>query len=81
MSDISSVSYKDALATGKRVGASHADDVSLMALFCDSSLQILCGAVSPELVFNGAQKKGMTTRELTSLVSSDKNAVHDLMWI
>lgn len=73
-------SYEAALAAGQRIGASHADDNALMALFCAGPLQILVGAVSPELVWDGAQAKNLTTRELATLANSDVMAVSDLQW-
>jgi len=73
-------SYEAALAAGKRIGARRADDAALMALFCEGPLQTLVGAVSPELVWDGAQRRGLTTRELGTLANSDVMAVSDLQW-
>lgn len=72
--------YDRELATARRMGAANATDVGLMALFCEHSLQMVVGAVSPRLVFNGAQDAGMTALELTRLASTDPGAVADLMW-
>jgi hypothetical protein len=74
-------SYKHALAAGKQTGARRADDNALMALFCDGPLQRLVGAVSPELVWDGAQKQNLTTRDLATLANSDVMAVSDLQWL
>jgi hypothetical protein len=74
-------SYHDALAAAKKVGSARATDVGLMAQLCATSLQLLVGAAAPELVWNGAQKKGMTARELLDLANSDPAAVHELMWL
>lgn len=71
--------YREALKSANKVGIMAATDAQFMASFCDSSIQILCGAVSPELVWEGAQKKGMTTRELSHLASTDPRAVAELM--
>lgn len=71
--------YAAALAAAKRVGASRADDAGLMALFCESSLQLLCGAVSPQLVWEGAQLKRMTAKELMAM-AQDPHAIDDLQW-
>jgi hypothetical protein len=71
--------YADTLAAARRVGAAHANDAQLMALFCDANIQMLCGAVSPKLVWEGAQHKGLTTNELMSL-TRDPFAIADLQW-
>lgn len=73
-------SYEAALTAGREIGASRADDNALMALFCEGPLQTLVGAVSPELVWDGAQRKGLTTRQLGALANSDVMAVSDLQW-
>jgi hypothetical protein len=74
-------SYKAALAAGQRIGARRADDNALMALFCDGPLQRLVGAVSPELVWDGAQKQQLTMQQLAALANSDVMAVSDLQWL
>lgn len=74
-------SYKQALAAANRVGSANADDAGLMAQFCDTVLQQLVGAASPQLVWEGAQKKGMTALQLNDLALKNPDAVHDLMWI
>jgi hypothetical protein len=63
-----------------RIGASRADDAALMAGFCAESLQLLVGAASPQLVWEAAQRKGMTTLALAELCNTNPPAVHDLMW-
>lgn len=72
--------YTDALAAANQVGSANATDAGVMAQFCDSALQHLVGAASPELVWDGAQAKGMTALELHNLAATDPIAVHDLMW-
>jgi len=72
--------YAQELAKARKVGASHATDAGLMAMFCADSIQILVGAASPQLVWEGAQAKGMTTRDLAKLANTNPAAVHDLMW-
>ena len=72
--------YEEALAAGRRNGASHATDAQLMAMFCDTSLQTLCGAVSPQLVWNGARKNGLSTGALGDLAASAPMEVAELMW-
>lgn len=73
--------YSEALKAASKVGISAAADDQFMASFCDSSIQIPCGAVSPQLVWEGAQKKGLTTRELSRLATTDPSAVAELMWL
>lgn len=73
--------YQEALKTAAETGIKHATDAQFMATFCAASIQILCGAVSPQLVWEGAQKKGLTTKELAELASTDPAAVEELMWL
>lgn len=73
--------YEQTLKTAQSVGASRADDVQLMALFCAGPLQTLCGAVAPSLVWEGAQTKGLTSKELAALAETKPMAVADLMWV
>lgn len=73
--------YQEALTAARKVGAAQASDEGVMAQFCDSSLQLLVGAVSPRLVWEGARKRGLTALQLARLASSNPVAVHDLMWI
>ena len=75
------MTYAEALRTAQKTGVSHCTDAELMAVFCDGSIQIVCGAVSPQLVWEGAQKSGMTTLELAQLAKSDPRAVAELMWL
>lgn len=72
--------YEQTLAAARKVGAGCADDAGAMALFCEANIQLLCGAVSPRLVWEGAQRKGMTLLELGRLAGKDPMAVADLMW-
>jgi hypothetical protein len=74
-------SYDAALTAGQAIGARRADDNALMALFCDGPLQRLVGAVSPELVWDGAQKQQLTMQQLAALANSDVMAVSDLQWL
>lgn len=59
--------YARALLAGDKAGAAHATDAQLMAGFCEDSLQILMGAFSPRLVWEGAQREGMTALQLAKL--------------
>jgi hypothetical protein len=73
--------YQKALKAANKVGSSQATDAGVMAQFCATSLQILVGAASPELVWEGAQKSGMTALQLAKLANKNPHAVHDLMWV
>lgn len=73
--------YRAALDAANKAGAANATDEGVMAQFCDSVLQTLVGAASPELVWNGARQKGMSARDLNTLALKDPAAVHDLMWV
>lgn len=72
--------YEAELMEARRVGVANATDTGVMALFCDTSLQQMCGAVAPRLVFDGAQKAGMSAKQLAELAGTDPELVHDLMW-
>jgi hypothetical protein len=74
------MTYEEALATARKTGTRHASDEVRMALYCDASVQIVVGAVSPKLMWEGAQKRGMTTKELSRLCTSDPIAASELMW-
>lgn len=72
--------FNKALGHYKSAGASRADDAALMAAFCQHDLQLMVGAVSPKLVWLGAQAKGMTTQDLSTLALFKPAAVIDLQW-
>jgi hypothetical protein len=74
-------SYKATLAAANKVGSARATDAGVMAQYCATTLQVMVGAASPELVWEGAQKKGMTALELAELAIENPAAVHDLMWL
>jgi hypothetical protein len=76
--------WQDALARA-RGNLRNCDDAAAMAAFLDSSAHTLIGAVSPMLVWEGAQAKGMTSLELLSMIHDDAehgtiNAA-ELMWV
>lgn len=73
--------YDDALAAANKVGLARATDAGVMAQFCATALMQLVGAASPQLVWEGAQKKGMGARELVELATHNPAAVHELMWL
>lgn len=69
-----------ALVAGDAAGMAHATDPELMAHFCEYDLPYLVGAVAPRLVWEGARKAAMSTRDLARLAAENPMAVHDLMW-
>lgn len=75
------MTYEEALKTGKKIGASKADDKQLMALLLEANSQILLGAVSPKLIWEGAQTMGLTTTQLANLIVRDPDKARELMWI
>ena len=72
--------YRDALREARTAGAAHATDAAEMALFCAGPLQLLAGAVSPRLVWEGAQRRGLTTDQLAAMCLRDAGAVAELQW-
>lgn len=72
--------YAKALAAARKAGAQHAGDAERMALFCEHTLQHRVGAVSPQLVWEGAQREGLSTADLTALCAKDVMAVDELQW-
>lgn len=72
--------YQAELAAANKVGSAKATDAGVMAQFCATSLQTMVGAASPELVWKGAQKRGMSALDLANLAVLSPMAVHDLMW-
>lgn len=74
------MTYEEALKASTQVGVAHADDPALMASFCKGVLQTLCGAVSPRLVWAGAQARGMTTADLAAMCADRPLEVASLQW-
>jgi hypothetical protein len=73
--------YRTALESGRKKGAAHASDAELMAALLETTLQIMVGALSPELVWEGAQKAGLTSMQVQTLVAKrDLKTLDDLMW-
>ena len=73
--------YAAALKVCRAKGAAHAPNDALMAGLCQDVIQTLVGAVSPQLVWEGAMKKGLTAKGLLNLCHDDFMAVDDLQWI
>lgn len=74
-------SFARELTAGNRIGAANATDAQNMAMFCDTTMQFMVGAFSPRLVWEGAQKAGLTALQLHKLCH-EKNlrAIDDLQW-
>jgi len=73
--------FAEALIAGDRAGAVDSTDAQLMAVFCEDVMQLLVGAFSPRLVWEGAQKAGLTAKQLHDLCAAkDLDALDDLQW-
>lgn len=73
--------YAAALTAGDKAGGANATDAQVMAGFCEDVMQLLVGAFSPRLVWEGAQKAGLTALELHNLCAEkDLRALDDLQW-
>jgi hypothetical protein len=73
--------FAAALIGGDLAGAVDSTDAQLMAAFCEDVMQIVVGAFSPRLVWEGAQKAGLTTLQLNALCAKkDLAALDDLQW-
>ena len=71
--------YEAALARADTVGSARADDAAVSAQFCRDCLPLLVGAISSRLVWEGAQKRGLTFLQLGRL-AGDPLAIDDLQW-
>ena len=72
--------YQETLRSANRKPVSQQTEAELMAGWCDSVLQIAYGAYSPRLVWEGAQKRGMTTLQLNQAAERDRSILDDLMF-
>ena len=73
--------YQEALKRGRKTGVSKAGTAEAIAMFCESNVQILVGAVAPELVWTGAMAKQLTFLEFGRLCGGDPMAVDALQWL
>ncbi len=73
--------YAAALKVCRAKGYAHAPNDARMAGLCEDVVQALVGAVSPQLVWEGATEKGLTAKQLLDLCHTDFMAVDDLQWI
>lgn len=71
--------YKAALASGLRKGLAHANDVEQIAGLCRTATML--GAYSPQLLFEGTIKTGLTPLQLGALLADkDPLALDALQW-
>lgn len=75
------MTYEEALSEARKKGVGRCSDAAAMAAFCEANIHILVGAVSPKLMWDGAQRKGMTFLEFGRLVGADPIAASELMWV
>lgn len=73
------MNYKSALKAGYKVGAANAEGDAELALACQG-IQLLAGAVSEELVYEGARKRGLTGNQLLKMATEHPLEVEKLMW-
>jgi hypothetical protein len=62
-------------------GPAQCDDPAAMAGFLESCAQIILGAVSPRLLWDGAQHVGLTNLEMAALINDAPAVAMDLQWI
>ena len=73
--------YADALIAGCKVGAVNATNAQVMARFCEDVMQMMVGAFSPRLVWEGAQEAGLTALQLHDICArKDLGALDDLQF-
>lgn len=69
--------YEKHLKAADKVGASKAQGLDQLAQHCSILPWYVGPGISPEMVFNGAVKKGIGARELMKL---PKTEIENLMW-
>jgi hypothetical protein len=73
--------YATELTAGRRAGSANATDAQAMALFCEDVMPLMVGALSPRLVWEGAQKAGLTGLQLHEMCHRrDLAALDDLQF-
>lgn len=75
------VTWEQALTEAKEKGVGRCSEHAAMAAFCDANITHIVGAVSGQLIWEGAMRKGMTFLELGRLASRDPLACSELMWV
>lgn len=74
------VTWEQALTEAKEKGVGRCSDHAAMAAFCDANITHIVGAVSGQLIWEGAMRRGMTFLELGRLAGRDPLACSELMW-
>lgn len=69
--------YRQTLRAARRKGAVDRTDAEAMAAYCADLLTTVAGAFSPQLVWEGAQRAGLTTAELSRLATARDNDALD----
>lgn len=72
--------YAQALASGRKTGASRCTDSEALAMLLEATAQILLGAVSPKLMWQGAMHRGLTQLQVAAMIRDDPEAARNLMW-
>lgn len=75
------VTWEQALTEAKTKGVGRCSDHAAMAAYCDANITYIVGAVSGQLIWEGAMRKGMTFLELGRLAGRDPIACAELMWV
>lgn len=75
------VTWEQALAEAKEKGVGRCSDHAAMAAFCDTNITYIVGAVSGQLIWEGAMRKGLSFLQLGRLASRDPIACAELMWV
>ncbi len=73
------MTYKQALRTAEKIGASKAEGKVLLAMLCQCLACV--HAINPALVYEGAVKKGLDSKALTKLANDDPVGLGDLMFV
>jgi hypothetical protein len=71
--------YASELAAGQKAGAARASDRELLAMVA-SVAQVALGGVSPKLIFDGAEREGLTGQQLAVLLITDPGRAEALQW-
>jgi hypothetical protein len=73
------MTYKQALKSAQRIGASKAEGEVLLAMLCETLASI--HAINPALVFQGSVKQGLDSKSLAKLAHDNPVALGELMFI
>lgn len=69
------VTYKQAVKTGEKAGASRAGTEEFLAMLCKSLASL--HAINPALVFDGAKKRRLTAKQVAKLAVDDPVGIGD----